>query len=460
MRLRQLRSLHTASFFLVLACSALAVARAPGADWPQWLGPERDGVWRETGLIERFPASGPKVLWRAPLGTGYSGPAVAGERVYVMDREQAKGPDGKPSPAARDGIPGKERVVCLSAADGKRLWTHEYDCRYRVSYPSGPRVTPLVHQGRVYTLGAMGDLCCLDAATGVPRWTKNLPAEYHAKVPAWGYAAHPLLDGRLLYTLVGGKGSCVVALDKDTGKEVWKALTTEEIGYSPPVLCTAGGKRQLLVWNSDSLNGLDPATGKLDWTQPYPTSGRPHRPTVNVATVRCQGDRVFLSSAFHGPVMLKLAADKPAVSVVWQTDPRGAARGVLNILCPSPVLKDGCVYGVAFTGELMCLDAQNGKVLWRTYAAVGGEAVDCGTAFLIPQGDRFVIYNDTGDLILARLTPKGYHEISRAHVLAPNHAARGRNVVWSHPAFAHRCVFARNDKEMVCVSLADPSAAG
>src|SRR5262249_26344152 len=153
---------------------------------------------------------------------GYSGPAVVGDRLYVMDRERATDAEGKPLRPTRQGIPGNERVLCLDATNGNQVWKHEYDCPYKVSYPSGPRTTPLIREGRVYTLGAMGDLRCLDAATGTLRWAKNLAKEYHVEAPVWGWAAHPLLDGDLLYTLVGGEGSAVVALHKDTGKEVWK----------------------------------------------------------------------------------------------------------------------------------------------------------------------------------------------------------------------------------------------
>lgn len=434
---------------------APAPAAAPTLDWPQWLGPERDGVWREKGLIEKFAASGPKVLWRAPLSTGYSGPAVAGDRVYVMDRERAVGPDGKPLRPTRQGIPGKERVLCLGTADGKLLWKHEYDCPYKVSYGSGPRTTPLVRDGRVYTLGAMGDLRCLDAATGEVRWSRNFVQDFRADVPVWGWAAHPLLDGDLLYCVVGGEGSAVVAFHKDTGKEVWRALKSEEVGYSPPMIYEAGGTRQLIVWLSESVNGLDPATGKVYWTQAYPLKGMPQRPAVNIITVRRLDDLLFVSTYYHGPMMLRLAADKPAASVLWvgKSDNPEKPDG-LHALMATPVFKDGYLYGVCANGELRCLDAKTGKQLWETYAATGGKKTDCGTAFLVPQGARFVLFNDQGELIFAELTPKGYKEIDRARILEPVQAARGRSVVWSHPAFAHRCVFARNDKEMVCVSLA------
>jgi outer membrane protein assembly factor BamB len=447
-----------ARFALVLIGLALALpsAAARADDWPQWLGPQRDGVWREKGLLEKFPAGGPKVLWRTPLGTGYSGPAVANGRVYVMDRQRAVGPDGKPERPSRKGILGTERVVCLDAASGKVLWKHEYECPYKVSYPSGPRTTPLVAGKRVYTLGAMGDLLCLEADTGRVVWAKNLMKAYGLDgPPVWGFAAHPLLDGERLYCIVGGPGSAVVALNKDTGREIWKALSSEEVGYSPPVLCDAGGKRQLIIWLSESVNGLDPATGAVYWTQEFPVGRPPQRPAVNIATVRCNRDRLFLTTFYHGSLMLKLDTDKPGASILWKGKSNNPARpDGLHGLMAAPVFEGDYVYGVAADGEMCCLAADTGKVLWQTLAATGGAKADCGSAFLIPQGDRFVIFNDLGDLILARLTPKGYTEIDRAHVLEPDHEARGRKVVWSHPAFARRCCFARNDKEIVCFSLA------
>jgi outer membrane protein assembly factor BamB len=432
------------------------VGAGRAADWPQWLGADRDGVWRETGLLEKFPKGGPKVVWRVPVGTGYSGPSVVGDRVYVMDRERAKDEKGQPLRPTRQGILGNERVLCLDAADGKVVWKYEYDCPYTISYPTGPRTTPLVHQGRVYTLGAMGDLLCLDAANGKVRWSKNLLKEYKLEgAQAWGWAAHPLLDGDLLYCLVGGEGSAVVAFNKDTGKEVWKALDSQEVGYSPPMIYEAGGKRQLIIWLSEALYGIDPATGKQYWKVDYPEGVPVQRPAVNIITVRKMNDLLFISTYYHGPMVVKLDADKPGASAVWKGKSNNPTRpDGLHSLMAAPVFKDGHVYGVGADGELLCFKADTGEQLWKTLDATGGKKADCGTAFLVPQGDRYVIFNDQGDLILAELSPKGYKEIDRAHILEPAEAARGRDVVWSHPAFARRCVFARNEKEMVCVSLA------
>ena len=216
---------------LVCAVTLLGSLAGPSIiradDWPQWLGPRRDGVWRETGILKAFPKDGPPIRWRTPIGGGYAGPAVAGGRVYVLDRLVASGTKNPADAFATNSIPGRERVLCLNEATGKVLWKRDYNCPYTVSYPAGPRATPLIHGGKVYTLGTMGDLLCLHAADGAVIWSHNLPRDYKARVPFWGYAAHPLMDGDRLICLVGGEGTEVVAFHKDTGKELWRSMTVD-----------------------------------------------------------------------------------------------------------------------------------------------------------------------------------------------------------------------------------------
>ena len=432
------------------ATAAPAVAH----DWPQWLGPQRDGVWRESGLVEKFPDGGPKIRWRAKLGIGYSGPAIVGQRLFITDLLRPTDDKGQPLRATRKGIPGTERVLCLNTDDGSTLWTHQYDCPYTISYPSGPRTTPVVDGATVYALGAMGDLVALDAASGTPRWTKNLAKTYRQEVPVWGHAAHPLVDGELLFTLVGGPDSAIVALNKHSGEEVWRALTSEEVGYSPPMIYDLAGKRQLIVWLSDAIYGLDPATGKQFWKHAYPDEVPPQRPAVNIITVKLLDDMLFVSTFYHGPMMLRVAANDE-VSVVWKGSSNNPVRpDGAHCLMASPVFKDGIGYGNGSLGELRAFDARTGQEHWQNFAPVTGRKADCGTVFIVPQGDRFVMFNDQGELILANLDSSGYHQIDRARILDPVSVARGRDIVWSHPAFAHRSVFARNDKEIVCVLLA------
>jgi outer membrane protein assembly factor BamB len=430
--------------YLWAALGLLAIGPARGEDWPQWLGPRRDSVWRETGIVDRFRSGGPTVKWKVPVAGGYAGPAVADGRVYVADYQTTG--DKTPNPGARNNLDGTERIQCFAAADGKLLWKHEYPCHYNISYAYGPRATPTVSGGKVYLLGAMGDLLCLDAVKGTVLWQKDLKKDYNTTAPMWGFTGHPLVDGQKLICLGGGKGSVAVALDKDTGKELWRALSASEPGYSPPTLIEAGAPRQLLIWHAQAINGLDPETGKVYWSVPLvPDYG------MSIMTPRQLGDRLFAGGMGDKSVLLKLAADKPAAEEVW----RGSKTTSLAPVNMTPFLEDGHLYGVDTKGELRCLKLDTGERLWQTYAATtGNRFAQSGTAFLIKNGDRFFIPNEKGDLIIARLSPKGYEEVSRCHLLEPTSDAFGRQVVWSHPAFANRCVYARNDKELVCVSLA------
>lgn len=441
-------------WFVLLSASSMA----RGDDWPQWLGPKRDAVWRETGILDKFPPGGPKVRWRKPIGGGYAGPAVAAGRVFVTDRKLAEGVENPANPFARNKIPGKERVLCLDEASGKLLWKHEYDCEYYISYPSGPRATPLVHNAKVYTLGAMGDLFCFNAADGKILWSKNFVKDYKAPVPLWGFAAHPLLDGEKLICLVGGEDSIVVAFDKNTGAEIWHALSFKargtELGYCPPMIYEAGGKRQLIIWHPEAVNSLDPETGKLYWSEPFKVGAN-----LTIPTPRREGDLLLVTSFYNGSMMLKLAADRPAAKVVWRSkvaSENPKRTDTLNSIMCTPFLRDGYIYCVCSYGELRCLREKDGKRMWMTLKATGAhdESERWANAFLIAQGDRFFLPNEKGDLLIAKLTPKGYEEIDRAHILEPTARLQDRKVVWSHPAFANRSMYARNDKEIVCISLA------
>jgi len=432
---------------------AVALCQAVRADdWPQWMGPQRDGVWRETGIVEKFPADGPPVRWRAEVGMGYSGPAVAKGRVYVMDRKLGAGATNPANPFARSGqIPGNERILCLDEATGKLVWQHEYDCPYTVSYAGGPRVTPLVSGDRVWTVGTEGNLLCLDARDGKVVWARDFKTDYGAKTPIWGFAGHPLLDGQKLICLVGGEGSVAVAFDKDTGKELWRALSAREPGYCPPTMIDAGGKRQLIIWHPEAVNALEPETGRVLWTHPWTI-----RNGLSLAQPRQVGDLLFVSAFYNGSRMFRLGA--AALEIVWQTEkPSERETTHLNCLMSTPFIDDGTLYGVCSYGQLRGLDLTTGKRLWETLAATNPEGpTRWGNAFLVKNGDRYFLANEKGDLILAKLTPKGYEEISRARLLAPTNPDARRTVVWSHPAFANRHVFLRNDRELVCASLAAP----
>lgn len=431
---------------LGLAIAILGGRSLMADDWPRWLGPGGDSIYRETGVIESIPADGLEVKWRAPVAWGYAGPAVADGRVYVPDYVKAGGELAN-NPGARNELSGEERLLCFDAETGQLLWKHGDQQKYFISYAGGPRATPTIVGDRVYTLGAEGRLLCLDVTNGDVVWSKDLKAEYDTESPYWGYAAAPLVDGDALYCIVGGEGSVVVAFNRHTGEELWRALSAPTAGYCPPIMIDAGGTKQLVVWHPRSINGLDPETGELFWSEELVPDYQ-----MSVTAPRRLGNHLYASAIGNVSALFTLASDRPAVEVAWR------GRGNNSVYCSNstPFLDDGVIYGNGCQqGELAAVDLESGARLWETYdATTGDRPASHATVFLVKHEDRFFLYNEKGELILANLSRDGYEELGRFQVLEPTNEAFGRPVVWSHPAFANRCVYARNDKELVCVSIA------
>lgn len=436
---------------LIVFTATLAIPSVARCDdWPQWLGPQRDGVWRETGIVDRLPTNGFKARWRVAIGGGYSGPAVAQGRVYVLDRQLAKDTKNPQDPFNRSEIPGSERVLCLNEADGQLLWQHEYPCAYTVSYAAGPRVTPAVADGKVYSLGSEGNLLCLDAAKGTVVWSKEFKKEFGIKTPMWGFAGHPLVDGRKLICLAGGDGSVAVAYDKDTGQELWRALSAKEPGYAPPMIHEFGGKRQLIIWHPEAVNALDPETGKVLWTHPLTPSVRFGMTIPSPLKV---GDLLFLTSFYNGSLMLRVGSEAPAVVWASQKVSEKDTDGLHSVMA-TPLIEGGHIYSPCSYGQFRCLKLETGERRWETFAPTSGKSERWGHVFVIKQADRAFLFSEKGDLIIAKLSAEKYEELSRVHLIDPVNRDPGRAVVWSHPAFANRSIYARNDQEIICVSLA------
>jgi len=424
----------------------LAVHPALAEDWPQWMGPNRDSVWRETGIVETLPDR-ITAKWRVPIEWGYSGPAVAEGKVFVMDYVKASGKITN-NAGRRDELTGKERVLCMDAETGNLLWKHEYDRPYSLSFPGGPRCTPAVDGDFVFTLGAEGDLCCLTADEGKVVWSKSFAKDFGSKTPPWGHSAHPLVDGDRLFCVVGGEGSVAVAFDKKTGRELWRAMTAPEPGYCPPSMIEHAGVKQLIVWHPLSVNGINPETGDVYWSIPLAPSYR-----MSIAAPRKHGDLLYACAMKVKAAMIKLDSTKPAAEEVW----RGGIREAVYAANTTPFLENGMIYGVdCDTGSLIGARIEDGKRMWESFKPTSSQPRPRhATAFLVKHEDRFFIVSETGDLIIAKLSPEGYEEISRQKLLEPTNTCFGRKVVWSHPAFAQKCIFARNDEEMICVSLAE-----
>jgi outer membrane protein assembly factor BamB len=399
-------------------------------DWPQWRGPNRDGVCGEAGLLESFPPGGLKVCWRAPAGWGFSSPVVARGRVYLADSEVVK-------PRAR------ERVRCFDEATGKALWTYSYDVAYEAwafdpRQEIGPVATPIVRDGKVYTVGRLGHLFCFDARTGAVLWRRDLGKD--CQVAFAPGAPSPLIEGDLLILFIGGKpGACVVGLHKDTGKEAWRALD-ESLTFSSPVVISSGGKRQLVVWTQESVTSLDPAAGTVYWRQRLRTSG-----DYAVSTPVFHQDRLLV-----GGLMFQLDPRRPAARVLWP-DSKAPARRIFSHTSTA-LLRGDYVFSARSSGELICVEAATGKQVWETDKVT--DLKNGASIHLTPNGDSVLLYTDRGELIRARLTARGYQEVCRARLLEPTFPFAGRKVAWSAPAYADRHVFARSGKELVCASLA------
>ncbi|MEL7335672.1 MAG: PQQ-binding-like beta-propeller repeat protein [Planctomycetota bacterium] len=418
-------------------------------DWPRWMGITGDGVYGESGIVETIATEGLPIRWRAKIGGGYAGPAVVGDRVLVTDYQKTEGKSFN-APNSRANLKGKERCVCLDAKTGRVLWVDQYDCPYSISYPAGPRCTPTVDGDRVYTLGAEGNLRCLDLASGNLIWEVRFKEQYSAEVPIWGFSSHPLVHEDMVISMVGGDGQGVVAFDKQTGKQRWAALDAKA-GYCPPTIIDRNGTDQLIVFHPGAVVGMNPSDGAAQWSIPISPEYE-----MSIARPQRDGDLLYVSGIRTESVMIRLGQSANKVTELW----RGERNTSLFSGNATPVFHDGVLYGADLNdGSLMAVWAKDGSRLWKTFDATVPSAtrrVAHGTCFVTRRkgSDRYLIFSERGDLILATLTRQGYQENGRMHVVDPIGEAFGRGVVWSHPAYANQTAYVRNDKEIVAVDIA------
>lgn len=429
---------------LTLFLSTTLTTLSQAADWPQWMGPKRDNVWYETGILKSFPKGGPKVLWRTPIQIGYAGPAVAQGVVVITDYVTSE--NIKVENWNRKKFSGIERTLGLNEKTGEILWTYKYPVKYAISYPSGPRCTPIIEKDRVYILGAEGHLACLNLKDGKEVWKKELTTEYKTKTALWGYANHPLIDGDRLICIVGGEGSHCVAFNKLNGEEIWRTQTAQKKGYCPPTIKTIHGVRQLLLMRPDALTAVSPHDGKELWSVPYYADSG----SIIMSPVAWK-DYVYVAGYNNRNMLVKIKKDPLTAEIVFK-DVKKKAMSPVNV---QPFLVDNILYGFDQKGFMHAVDLPSGDRLWETTAPIDGKRRPhyTATAFIVKNNDRFWLFNERGELIICNLTPKGYKEIDRAKVIEPTNVARGRDVVWSMPAFANKRAYIRNDKEIICVDL-------
>lgn len=419
-------------FGRVLRMAAMAgivhAGLAAGEDWPRWRGPRGDGTWQAPPLSERWPSAGLKAAWRVPIGGGYAGVVVADGLVYTMDR---------PKPSQKGADPdGTERVLCVDAKTGKQLWSHEYPAHYGdLDHGNGPRAAPTVFDGRVYSLGAVGAVRCLDARSGAILWQKELGPQRKGRVSDWwGYSASPLVVNDLVIVHAGAEpAGCVIAYDRRTGAEAWRSLP-DPAGYATPILIDAPSGRQLVLWTPENVYGLDPKTGTVHWNVPYKVTYG-----VSIATPIYHQGIVFVSGYWEGSKAIALGTQPDDATLVWEEN-----RNLRGLMAP-PLYRDGYVYTLDKQFGLTCFELKTGRKQWDDGNRMTPKGRNPQATFVwTGDDDRVLALNSEGELILARFSPKGYEELTRAKVIGPT---------WANPAFADRHLYARNDKELVCIPL-------
>ena len=411
---------------VLLSAMAWAVVASVSiaGDWPGFLGPDRNGISTETGLLDTFPATGPKVNWRVAGGVGMSGLSVADGRVVTMVESGSR-----------------QQVWSLDLSSGKVLWKADVSRSYRNGMGNGPRATPTIAGDTVVAFTGEGVLVALDARTGAIRWTRNVVQSLKGQVADYGMACSPLVVGQLVIVTPGAPGAAVAAFGLDDGSKVWSAADGPA-GYSSPALLKAGGRLQVVAFLGDQAVGLDPTRGTSLWRYPYKTDY-----DCNIATPLLHKGRVFLSSGEnHGSVMLELRKTGTGLvpSVAWQTQGRTA---VMRNEWQTSILLDGHLYGMDNVGgagpitHLSCLNATTGKRVWTK--------TRFGKGNLVAADGKLWISTMRGELVLVSATPEGFRELARAEVSGPTRGA---------PSLAHGKLLLRDDSEIVCLEIKKPAA--
>jgi outer membrane protein assembly factor BamB len=399
---------------LALWCCTLP-GQAVAADWPQFLGPQRDGHSSETGLLGTWPNQGPPVVWEKSIGAGFAGPAVADGKLILFHR-----------------LGNEEVVEAFNAATGKEIWKQGYPTNYRddFGFDEGPRATPTIAGRIVYSLGASGDLLALDLADGKVRWKRSLNQEYRVPKGFFGVATSPLVDGNLVLINVGGPGAGIVALSTSDGREVWRA-TQDEASYSSPVLASIGGKKLAAFFTRLGIVLLEPATGKVVFNKRWRAR---INASVNAATPVVMGDRLFFTSSYNvGGIALRASGD--SFETLWQGDDS------LSSHYGTPIASDGFLYGFDGRQEggarLRCVELDTGKVRWTA------EGFGCG-AMILAEG-RLYILTEKGELVCVEAKPVGFREQARASLLD--------GLCRAQIALADGLLYGRDTKKLVCWNL-------
>lgn len=403
-----------------LNLSLLVAATSSASDWPQFLGPNRDGVYDGSDLTDAWPAGGPPVVWQKGVGHGFSGPVVADHKLILFHRENAQ-----------------EIVACLDARTGSPVWSFAYPTSYQddFGFDDGPRATPSISGGRVYTFGAQGMLHCLEAGSGKKVWSVDTKTEFGAGNGFFGLACSPLVEGDGVLLSIGGpKGAGIAAFNKANGKLLWKT-SDDDAGYSSPVAATIGDRRYAFFFTREGLIAIDPAKGKI--LHQYPWHSR-NRMSVNAATPLIVGDSIFLSASYGtGAALLRLRDQH--VEKTWSDD------DILSNHYATSVELNGFLYGIhgrtdpGFSPHprLRCVELKTKRVCWETDSI--------GAASLTRAGSQLLILTEKGELVDAAANPDSFQLKARARILSSE--------VRAFPAVADGFFYARSKDQLVCLDL-------
>jgi outer membrane protein assembly factor BamB len=393
----------------------LQVSSACASDWPQFLGPARNGRSTETGLLATWPVAGPPVVWERQVGAGYSGPVISGQRLILFHQV------------------GKEEVIeCRDAATGNGLWKSAYASNYVDDYGKGdgPRSTPLIADKQVFTLGPEGDWRCFDHETGKTLWKRSLHEDYPVKKNFFGVGTSPILEGEKLLINVGAKNAGVVAFARNTGKELWKA-TDHQASYSSPVAASIAGKRQVFFFTREGLVALDPASGAVVFSKPWRAR---MAASVNAATPLVINNQVFISASYNTGALLLRWGDG-GVEEIWKRD------DIMSNHYATCIHHNGYLYGFDGRQEerarFRCVELETGKIRWTK------EGFGCGS-MILAEG-RLIILNEDGDLVLVEAAPEAYQEKARANVLSKPCRAQ--------IALSEGRLYGRDPRKIICWNL-------
>lgn len=398
-----------------LARQPLAENQTRQDDWPQWRGPNRDGATVQTDFRSDWPTDGPPLLWQKPAGESHASVAIVKGRLFTTFRE---GPN--------------EVIACWKAETGVEIWRYSYPCSYENEHGNGPRATPAVDGELVYAVGAGGMMRCLQAFADQPQgelvWKIDLRRDFNAETPKWGVSFSPLVDGQRVYVQPGGTdGNSLVALDKYTGKLVWRT-NDDPASYSSPVSASFAGERQILFFTANRLVSVRPETGESCWDYPWPSDQQ-----CNIATPIVAQDYVFISSG-HGPGCAVLKVEKEGDA--WRAALVYQHRRMRNHFSTCVRHKDH-LYGFDH-GVLTCMDFRTGKIHWKE------RGFDKGTVLLV--NDHLVVYGENGIVALAEAKPERYQERSRFTFST-------RRAGWSVPVVANGRLYLRDQDKIACFDV-------